>query len=284
MYCIENEYLVASFIAKGAEQKSLIEKETKREYMWKGDPSFWGKTAPVLFPFIGKVKDGRYFHQGEEYAMTKHGFARDLDFDVAERKNHMIEFILKHSEKTLEMYPFEFSLRIRYELFDKSLKTTFIVKNMSDGIMKFSLGAHPAFNFDWMTNPCFIEFDETERLFAKELNLDTGLMKESFRDMGYKKSLKLKESDLDKDALIFKDLSSKQLILTDIIEDKSLKFSFEGFKYLAFWSPLAPFICIEPWCGIADYETHNGVLGKKTGIEVLKVDETFERSFTIEIL
>lgn len=284
MYSIENEFLYAEFVAKGAEQKSLKDKRDGSEYLWQGDPNYWGKTAPVLFPFIGMVKEGQYDYLGESYEMSKHGFARDYDFSVSAHSEEMIEFSLKWNEEIFPIYPFMFEFRIKYTLIDKALKTEYVVKNFSDTLMYFSVGGHPAFNFDWLKNPCFIEFDETERLFTKEINLDNGLIKDTFRDMGYKKSLKLKSQDFEKDALIFKDLSSKSLVLTDIIDDKSIRFTFDGFRYLAFWSPLAPFVCLEPWCGIADYENHNGQLVQKTGIEVLKTDEVFERAFTIEVI
>ena len=72
---LENEMLEAQISLHGAELKSLKKKAKGTEYMWCADPAYWGRTSPVLFPFIGKVRDQKYRIGDTEYPMGQHGFA-----------------------------------------------------------------------------------------------------------------------------------------------------------------------------------------------------------------
>ena len=57
---LENELIAIEVEEHGAELKSLVRKNTGKEYMWKADPKFWGRTSPVLFPFVGAVKEKQF--------------------------------------------------------------------------------------------------------------------------------------------------------------------------------------------------------------------------------
>ena len=70
---LENELIAIEVEEHGAELKSLVRKNTGKEYMWKADPKFWGRTSPVLFPFVGAVKDKQFRTKGQTYI---HGTAR----------------------------------------------------------------------------------------------------------------------------------------------------------------------------------------------------------------
>lgn len=113
---IQNDQLIAEIAEHGAELISLKSKEHGLEYIWQGDPAYWGRHAPVLFPFVGRLKDDQYVYQGKTYQMGQHGFARDMDFEVIEHGQEMASFILRSTPETLEKYPFDFELVISYEL------------------------------------------------------------------------------------------------------------------------------------------------------------------------
>mgnify|MGYP002907667036 CR=1 FL=1 len=100
-YCLENETLRVEIDTHGAEIKSVVRKEDDTEYMWNGDPKYWGRTSPVLFPFVGAVRDKEYRHEGKTYAMGQHGFARDMEFVLDTQSGNEIWFVLRSNEETL---------------------------------------------------------------------------------------------------------------------------------------------------------------------------------------
>ena len=170
MFYIENDRLKAGFEAHGAELRSLVDKTTGEEYMWCGDPAFWGRVSPVLFPVVGNYKNKTSIYDGKEYHLSQHGFARDSEFEVVEQKDDSISFKLASSDKTKEVYPFDFELIISYELkasdsdlvvlsygnnsgdaenasdLQDSLIVKWEVRNTDDKTIYFSIGGHPAFN------------------------------------------------------------------------------------------------------------------------------------------
>ena len=108
---LKNGEVSAKIISKGAELKSL--KVGNRELMWSADPAFWGKTSPLLFPMIGTLKNGTTIINGSEYKISKHGFARDLEFTPEDFNGGSAMFSLTQSNYTKEMYPFDFKFTVR---------------------------------------------------------------------------------------------------------------------------------------------------------------------------
>ena len=145
-YVLENDVLRVEIDSFGAELKSVMAKETKQEYMWQGDPKFWGRTSPVLFPFIGSLKNKQFTYKGKVYPMGQHGFARDMEHALVSQTNDEIWFELLSNEETLAKFPFEFKLMIGYQLVDNKVKVLWNVENPSEETLYFSIGAHPAFN------------------------------------------------------------------------------------------------------------------------------------------
>src|ERR1700690_1258731 len=82
MFTIENELLKVIINAKGAELQSIFHKTHQLEYMWSGDPAFWAKKSPVLFPIVGTLKNDTYFYNNKPYKLGRHGFARDMEFEI----------------------------------------------------------------------------------------------------------------------------------------------------------------------------------------------------------
>ncbi len=165
-YQIENNKLVVKIKSKGAELFSIVNKQTDLQYMWGADPKFWAKSSPVLFPIVGTLKDNTYQYQNKKYTLTRHGFARDEEFKVADQQKDAITFLLTSTAASKEKYPFDFELRIKYVVQDQTLSTQYEVKNKGGEEMYFSLGAHPAFKVplskELNYEDYFIEFNKTE--------------------------------------------------------------------------------------------------------------------------
>ena len=287
-YEIKNEHIKVKIKSFGAELNSLQKIDEDLEYIWQGDSKYWNRHSPILFPIVGRLKNDSYTYQNQKYNMTQHGFARDKEFEVIKNEVDFIEFRLKSDEKTLEIYPFSFELYLSYKLEKNSLIVSYKVINKSDDKMLFSIGAHPAFNWtlkeDEKKENYFLEFEnikETKRYFLN----DKGLVYDSVDLKIIDNKIALNEELFKNDALVFEDLNIKTLTLKNSINENYIKLNFENFPYLGIWSKPtgAPFICIEPWFGVADSFDSSKNLEDKKGIITLLKDEIFSSFYSIEI-
>lgn len=278
---IENKYLIAEVNSDGAELKSLKNKETGVEYIWQADPLFWNRSAPLLFPIVGEVTNNVLKVDGQEYPIGRHGFVRDSRLEVSAINETEVEYSLKSTDETLEKYPFNFLFSVKFELKEKQLITTFTVKNTDDKDIYFSVGAHPAFNLPGgKIEDYYIEFEQAETL-NRHLLKNNNFSGEMEVVITNSNQLPLSTALFDKDAIVFRDMQSKSLTLKSKVDDYSMKMDFEGFPYFGIWTKpnCEKFICLEPWCGLADHHAFNGEFKDKEGVNSLAPNETFTRSF-----
>ncbi len=279
---ISNTQLSATINPLGAELFSL--KNTKnKEYIWEGNPTFWGKHSPVLFPIVGTLKNNSYHYNGREYHLSRHGFAREMEFELIEKTEKSVTFSLISSIETRKIYPFDFDLQICYSLDENKLYIDYKVINKNDFIMPFSIGAHPAFALNGNFEDFSLEFQHQEIL--KYHLLEDGLISNKTNEIELEnRQLGLNYQLFENDALVLKKLGSKSItILQNTVP--LLKVNFTDFPNLGIWTVKnAPFLCIEPWFGYSDTQEKYDVLSKKEGIQLLKKNETFISKFSIEIL
>lgn len=284
---IENDSLKVEISTAGAELKSLYHKKKKQEYLWQGNPAWWARRAPVLFPVVGRLNDNSYTTNGKVFSLSQHGFARDKEFVVNERQNDFIVFGLQSNPDSLKIYPYPFALEIVYELIGNKLRIGYEVKNTGSQEMHFSIGAHPGFicplHSEEKLSDYYIEFEQTETLDRHLLDggLFNGITEKVITNQ---KKLNLYETLFKKDAIVFKNMKSTYLFLKSRVSDYCLKFEYSGFPYFGIWTkPGASFICLEPWCGIADNMGFKGDLKDKEGMNSLEAGKIFARCFSIEI-
>ncbi|WP_343588891.1 aldose 1-epimerase family protein [Flavobacterium sp.] len=279
---ISNSILKASINHAGAELFSLKDKQSN-EYIWEGNPDFWGKHSPVLFPIVGTLKNNTYKINGKEYHLPRHGFARDMEFSLIEKTENKAIFSLKSSEETLEKYPFEFELQLIYTLKESALELEYKVINYGKEKMPFSIGAHPAIALPNNFEDYAFQFEKEENL--KYYLLENDLISSKTKVLETKNNLVALNYELFKnDALIFKTLESKSLTIFN--NSKAyIKVDYKDFPSLGIWTKEnAPFICIEPWLGYSDTEENTGDLYKKEGILTLDTNKDFSAKFSITIL
>ena len=276
-----NDFLSITVNFKGAELQSI--KRDKNEYIWNGDVEFWGKHSPVLFPIVGTLKNNSYFLENEAYQLSRHGFARDLEFELLESEYNSLLFSLKANDVTLTNFPFEFELQIKYKLHDKKLIIQYEVINNSDKKMPFSIGAHPAFSLPSGFENYSLEFSDIEN--PEYFLLQNGLIGDQTETLFINdRILQLQYKKFEKDALVFKTLKSESIT---ILENSKpyIKINFKNFPNLGLWSIQdANFICIEPWFGYSDTTNSNGEILEKEGIIILEKNESFKTEFSIEIM
>ena len=249
---ITNNKISASIDTIGAELIRL--EKDNQNCIWTVDDTYWNKTSPILFPIVGRLKNDSYKYDGKTYELPRHGFARNFEFQILNKTENSIIFVLDSNSETLKNYPFEFQLQLEYELDGNELKMKYSVENKSQVTMPFSIGAHPAFAIENSFSDYSLKFNQTEEFTSYEL--DNEQFSNSFRKINSENGqINLNYSLFEKDALVFKHLQSNKLTLLKKNEPV-LSVQFEGFPYLGIWTkPNAPFLCIEPWCGLADNVT-----------------------------
>jgi galactose mutarotase-like enzyme len=283
---LENEDLKIVINPKGAELKSVVNKHTGLEYMWSGDPAYWGKTSPILFPIVGALKNGSYLFDGKSYSLTRHGFAREEVFQIEEQQDDRIVFALTSTPALQEKYPFDFVLLVKYQLVADQLNVTYEVKNNDDQSMYFSIGGHPAFKVPLVNGTTYeeyyLQFDRMESAGRWPVSPEGLIKNQPVPFLKDTSTLKLTHELFKEDALVFKNLQSTKISIRSDVHQHGLDFSFKGFPYLGLWAAKnADFVCIEPWCGIADSESHNGQLVSKEGIVRLARQDEWSCSWKV---
>ena len=283
---LENDHLQVTVNKKGAELATVRNKFTGLEYMWGADPAYWAKTSPILFPIVGTLRNDSFLYQGKFYTLSRHGFARDMIFDVVKHDQKKVTCQLLSNDITLEKFPFNFILEISYEIDDNFLVASYKVKNSNADIMYFSIGGHPAFKVPLTNNTnfedYFLQFSEEENAPRWPIDSHGLIMDTPTALLENSMTLKLTHDLFSQDALVFKNLKSHQVSIKSDKHEYGLDFYFDGFPYLGIWSYKdANFVCIEPWCGIADSISHNQNLVEKEGIQKIAPTESWSRSWKV---
>ena len=280
---ISNTILSATINHKGAELIFLQSLKTKREYIWDGHAKYWGKHSPILFPIVGTLKNNSYTYNDESFILSRHGFARDMVFELIKETEYEAVFSLKADEKTKECYPFDFELHLTYTLMESEVIIRYNVMNNGSHAMYFSIGGHPAFALPNQFEKYSLKFEPNEKLVSYPLEDD--LLSNTTKQTDLKQSkVPLTYSLFENDALIYKTLKSKQI---QLLENNTpiLNFKFKDFPNFGIWTKVgAPFICLEPWAGYSDVRATSGKIEEKEGIQKLNSNISKEYSFRIEIL
>jgi len=284
---LENERLKVCVSDHGAELISIYDKKREREMVWNADPAYWNRHAPVLFPFVGKVTDGFYMHQGKKYPMGQHGFARDCEFVHVETTEHAIVHRLESNEEIKEKYPFDFVLEIVHRLNENCVTVEWKVYNPAKETLYFSIGGHPAFCVKEHTGSRLV-FEGRDTLRCVYIDPATGGV-----DVEHPEELPLKNGvyvvkpdTFDRDALIFDEGQVKSVRLEDADGTKLVTMQCPDALSVGIWSPvkkIAPFICLEPWIGRCDNSGFRGELKDKYGEQALGAGETFETAYKLLI-
>lgn len=283
VHYIENEFIKIGVEEFGCELTSFYSKEDNYEYLWQGNPEFWTGQSPILFPIVGRLIDDKYFLDGKEYTMPKHGFARKSNWEFVEKKNNSIAFKNSETADTLKIYPYCFDLIVTFTLDRKKLSVTHTVLNKNLSVMYFSLGAHPAFNCNLGDK---LVFDVAETLETEKIDLVRSLrLPETMPVLNNERDIIITENIFDEDALILHGIKSKCITLCSESNPKKIKFDLGNAPYLGIWAkPGAPYVCIEPWCGVNDSQERKTDFSKKDGINLIQPNGQFSFTWSAELI
>jgi galactose mutarotase-like enzyme len=271
-------------------QLSILRDAQGRDLLWDGDPKFWTGRAPILFPIVGALRDGQYRWRGQRHALPRHGLARTRRFEVLSEDERGLLFRLSADADTLKIYPFRFELDVAFRLEGQAFVIEAIARNVGDEPMPASIGFHPALRWPLPAAPTSaaatreahdIEFTFDEPAPIRRLDA-SGLLTPVLHASPVKgRRLALTDALFAEDVLIFDRLVSRQLSYgarripgaasnADALGTPRLTVSFAGATHLGLWTkPGAPFLCIEPWRGVADPVGFEGELDRKPGIFIV---------------
>ncbi len=230
---LKNEVLTVTISSLGAELQSI--KKGEEEFLWNGDPAVWSGRAPMMFPICGGLKEDKYTFNGKEYSINKHGYAKNSYFEVGEVTDTKATFILKSNEESLKKFPFTYVLEVTYTLIENKIDVKYIVKNLTDGTMYFSIGGHEGYMCPEGIEEYSICFEKPERLTSNDLH--GNLLSTDVKVFGEQLSeFPLKYEYFDIDALTLLNLKSRSVTLKHKSGKNRLKIDFDGFDYMFLWT------------------------------------------------
>jgi galactose mutarotase-like enzyme len=272
----------------GAELTSIRSAEGT-EYLWHGDPKFWARQSPLLFPIVGALPGGVYTHRGATYKLANHGFARECEFVLVREKPSEMVYELRSSEKTLAQYPFPFAVRVTYKVRKAVLTVGYSVRNSGAETMIFSIGAHPAFRAPIVADERREDFDlifeKKEDVRRQYLTADNVRSGEAEPFLRGEDRVAVTPELFDRGAIVLIDHVSRQLTLRGRKSGRYVRLRFDGFPYLGIWSPKGdtPFVCLEPWYGVMPLADSSPELSSKEGCVSLAAGREFRAAYRIEI-
>ncbi len=286
-FTLKTENCTAECTTVGGELISFVCDE--KEYIWNSDPDFWSGCAPHLFPAVCSSLNGHVTYDGVEYEMPKHGIVRGRDFRLVELAPDFAVFEYKWSEETLKHYPYRFTLRVTHALGENCFTTRYSVTGEDD--MIFNIGGHPAFLCPLDEGE---EFEDYQLRFhnasGATMSLTTGGYMNDDRAKLYRVKgnvLPLRYSDFGEDAKVLENLPTGKVDLVSTICGHGIRFKFKGFDALGIWTPTglqAPFICLEPWCGLPANVAESGAAEDKKYAIKLKKGETFTVGYSVSVI
>ncbi len=288
LFTVENEQLKVTVDTHGAELQSIYSK-IGCEYLWQGDPDFWKERSPVLFPFIGRLEGKKYLHQGKEYDMGIHGFAKTLEFLPDYHGADTLVMTLTATEETRKVYPFDFLYEITFRLEGNVLVVGNRVVNQGTDEMHFALGGHPGFRVPLAEEKAFTDYRLTfcqpctpERiLFTEDSVLVSGKTEPYALENG--NTISLHHDLFDNDAIILQN-AARQVTLTDGIHGVTV--SYPNMPYIGFWhctKKPAPYVCIEPWSSLPGRAGITEDIALREDFIHLPAGQVYENNWTVSI-
>jgi galactose mutarotase-like enzyme len=289
MYAISSDLRQVSINPLGAELTSLVSVLNNEEFMWCGDAAIWSGRAPILFPIVGQLRHGEVRAKGKSWLMHRHGFVRKRHFSCEKKAENQLICTFESDDDTLLSYPWRFRLTVTYTLSGQQLLIDYHVENLDSETLLFNLGSHPAFSLplaDTQLGDYQIRFDQRESLQLYRLKDDL-LQRETEAFQLNQNTLRITPTLFDNDALVFININSCELTLEYCPPGCNAPMSrlavhTGGAPHLGIWAkPAAPYVCIEPWWGYADFADASGEFSEKSSVQSLVVGDTFEHRLTI---
>ena len=290
LYTIKNESMSVTIDTLGAQLQSITGTDGT-EYLWYGDPAYWGGRATNLFPYVGRMTDGTYIYNGKKYPMGPHGFARNMEFAVQQESDTFVTFTLTDDETTRKCYPFHFAFSVVYYLVGTELRTIYRVENKGEETMYFGLGGHPGFRLPLEEGKRFEDYSIT---FAQPCRPSRALLAPSYMMSGVEElfalendtTLPLRHDLFDDDAIILRHFD-KTMTLSAGEGSRGVRVHIPQMPCVGIWHTVkkeAPFVCIEPWVSLPSRDGVVEDISQQSDLIALPAGKTYENEWSITIL
>ncbi|MFG6355448.1 MAG: aldose 1-epimerase family protein [Acetatifactor sp.] len=292
-YIMENDRFRVTLDSMGAEIKSVWDKQLELEHMWSADPAYWGKTAPFLFPFIGKLEQERFIYEGKVYPADKHGFGQRVEYELTKQTPDSACFRIQDTDVTREKYPFRFELEIFYSLREDGIREDWHIKNTGEKPMYFSVGGHAAFACPPVkeggkgsrTGQKIRLYGVGNKTELQTLRLnDKGVITQEYGLVKlHEGCFEITEGLFDRDALIFDRAGITAAALCDTEGREYVRVECDA-PVWGIWSHPdsgAGYVCLEPWYGICDYAGYEGELSERPHTQTILPGEIWRGGNTM---
>jgi galactose mutarotase-like enzyme len=287
---LKNQTMSVKLSSIGAEAVEIRRLDLDCSYLWDGDAKYWASHSPVLFPMVCAAMNGEIKVDNQNYAMINHGYARKTEFELLELSETTAVYRLQANEKSLAMYPFKFQFTIQYSLGENSLEIDYQVKNVDDQDIYFQIGTHPGFNCplekDLAFEDYYLEFDQPETLERHYMNAANVLIPDRTNLIGENVvQLPMTRALFMDGALVFPQVKSSRIVLKSDRSPRAVAVTYENMHQLGIWQAKdAPFVCIEPWHGLADVDGYTGDFKDREAVIQLAPGDTFHCCMVIEAI
>ena len=280
LFILDNDELAVRISPVGAELQSVVRDGIER--MWCGDSAVWGRRAPLLFPLIGRLRDGEYELGGRRVAAPTHGFCRDRAFAVSQTSRTRVRFETASDEGTRAVYPFDFRLTVDFSLEGSAIVKTHAVENAGDIPMPFELGGHEAYATRLLAgehmDDYFVRFEGLDKIEMFGMD-EAGILTLP------KIAVPLEDGRLAKtpeqlgiDTIVLENVPGSAATLACSKNGHSVTVEFPDFPYLGLWTKAgqndARYLCIEPWSALPDARFSPRELAEKPGVRTLEPGES----------
>lgn len=280
----------AVIATKGAEMISFKD-DHGREVIWQADPSVWAGHAPILFPICGTLKDDKVSIDGEVYSITKHGFCRKAEFEVAKVGDDFVDLVYSSNDTTRQMYPFEFEFHVIYTIRENGFRTDFVVENKSERVMPFTVGGHPAFIVPMEEGAAFTDY---QLVFpcqeeGRSMLVPGGMIDgDEIIPLENGTTLPLRHDWFDeRDTLVFTEMNSRSVDLVHKVSGKGLRISYPKMEVLAVWTnPIVhgDYVCLEPWHGTPAWVNESGRFKDKPFVTLLEPGRSHQCGYDVVLI
>ena len=286
---IGNKYITLKIDTLGAQMRSL-QSADGTEYLWQGDPAYWDGQAPNLFPFIGRLYEGKCSYEGKEFPMGIHGFAAAQEFEPVITEPDRVILELRDNEQTRKQYPVFFSYQIGYTLKENQVIITNRARNLDQKCMAFAIGGHPGFRVPIEPGEKFEDYSlqfahdcvPTRIGFSDQVLVNGQQWVYRLKD---NRTIPLSHDIFDDDAIILRDVDRK-VKLSSSASTRSVTVEYPDFPCLGFWHMPhmdAPYVCIEPWTSLPARQDVVEELTQKSDLIHLNPGETFQTNWTVSV-
>ena len=276
---LENDALAVRISSKGAELQSVVCEGIER--MWSGDPAVWGRRAPLLFPLIGRLRDGWYANGGERVDAPMHGFCRDRAFAAEQVSGTHARFETTSDEGTRAVFPFDFLLRVDFSLEGATIVKTHTVENAGEVPMPFELGGHEAYETRLLPGArmadYYVRFEGADALGMFDMDEEGILALPKIEVPLEDGRLTKTPEQLGIDTVVLENVPGGRVVLASAANPHEVEVEFPDFPYLGIWTKAgqadARYLCLEPWSALPDALFSPRELAEKPGVRVLAPGE-----------